>query len=114
MPYAPLTKKDAQAWVNFQANGTINDKFNVESVVKNSTGRFTVTFEYPMASNEYTVSITPADSSGNLVVGKAISQTQENFVVQLYGGNVVILGITVMTAAPIDPNTGVLITVNGG
>lgn len=113
MPYAPSTKNLSKAWVNFNTDSSINASFNVQSVLKNSTGNYTIVFIFPMNDVDYTISVVPSDDTNNLIVAKTQSQDLESFTIQLYGGRAVILGISVMTTQPIDPNIGVLVTVNG-
>ncbi|MFN8370644.1 MAG: hypothetical protein U0T83_08485 [Bacteriovoracaceae bacterium] len=43
----------AKAWIIFKGDGTPKSKYNVTSVVHNSTGLYTITFATPMADSEY-------------------------------------------------------------
>jgi hypothetical protein len=47
-----------RAWVNFNSSGTIQGQGNVESVVRNSTGDYTITFETAMPDANYAVAVT--------------------------------------------------------
>jgi hypothetical protein len=111
--YAPSTKHTFKAWVNFNSDGTINDDFNISTVTKNSTGNFTITFEYALSNSNYCVSVIPKDDAGAMIVSSITSQSTSSFTVQLRGGNEVILGISLMTTTPIDSTDGVVITVCG-
>lgn len=63
---APNTPK---AWALIQGNGTITAQHNVGSVVRNSTGDFTVYFTTAMPTANYAVSITMThDNSTNKVL----------------------------------------------
>lgn len=48
----------AKAWALIQGNGTITSQYNIGSVIRNSTGDFTVYFTDAMPSANYTVNIT--------------------------------------------------------
>lgn len=48
------------AWVNFSVSGgvvTINDSFNISSVVRTATGKFTINFSTPMSNALYYPSV---------------------------------------------------------
>lgn len=63
---APNTVK---AWALIQGNGTITSQYNVGSVVRNSTGDFTVYFTSQMPTADYGVNITIAhDNTSNKMV----------------------------------------------
>jgi hypothetical protein len=67
-----------KTWVNFDgADGTINDSFGVSSVVRNSTGNYTITFLYPMLNTNY-VTIAQAFDIGNFtsVIAQTTTTTQ--------------------------------------
>lgn len=48
----------AKAWASFNANGTINASYNIASIVKNSTGTWTINFIVPFSSAVYMPSFT--------------------------------------------------------
>lgn len=67
-------KNQCTAWVNFNGtNGAIRDSFNVASVVRNSTGNYTVTFNVAMDNANYAVGVM-GDSTGSR--GKAYMKNQ--------------------------------------
>ncbi|AZV46847.1 hypothetical protein C3L23_06045 [Nautilia sp. PV-1] len=50
-------KNQATAWVVFDGtDGTVKDSYNIDSVVKNDTGRYTINFENEMSNTNYTFS----------------------------------------------------------
>lgn len=53
------TSRIARAWVNFSVDGlgvvTINDSYNVASVLRNATGDFTITFTEALTNGSYAV-----------------------------------------------------------
>ena len=64
-------KQIAKAWVNFNGTtspGTIRSSYNVSSVTKSATGRWTVNFSTPMANANYSaVASGSRDASGSQV-----------------------------------------------
>lgn len=106
MPYASLNKSSCKAWGNIASDGTVNNSFNIQSVEKNSTGNFTITFEYAFSDANYCSTISAINTDGSLVSEVIESQTDENVTVQFRGGSVNILGILVAPAAAIDPDIG--------
>lgn len=58
----------AAAWAYVATNGTINDSFNVSSVVRNSAGNYTVNWDTDFASANYAVVGTPTSVGYNLTV----------------------------------------------
>ena len=62
-------KGSAKAWVYFNGSGgiTINASYNISSVVRNSTGDYTVNFSTAMPSANYAVCAMPG--SGGTVTG---------------------------------------------
>jgi hypothetical protein len=64
-------KQICKAWVNFNGTtspGTIRSSYNVSSVTKNATGRWTVNFSTPMANANYSaVASGSRDASGSQV-----------------------------------------------
>jgi len=70
----------ARAWVKFNGNGSISGvtSFNVSSVVRNSTGNYTVNFTNAFSDANYSSPSTISydlSSSGSITVLKLISQT---------------------------------------
>lgn len=60
----------AKAWVVFDATGSIKASYNVASVVRNSTGDYTITFTTAMPSADYCFTGTARPAASNtLVVG---------------------------------------------
>jgi len=50
-------KNQCTAWVNFDGtDGTIRDSYNVSSVVRDATGKYTITFTNSMDNTNYVVS----------------------------------------------------------
>jgi hypothetical protein len=64
-------KQICKAWVNFNGTtspGTIRSSYNVSSVTKSATGRWTVNFSTPMANANYSaVASGSRDASGSQV-----------------------------------------------
>ena len=59
-------KQAAKAWVNFNgvpSTPTVNSQFNVSSVVKNSTGNYTVNFTTAMSNATYAVHTTGTENT---------------------------------------------------
>ena len=59
---APATSTSsfvAKAWVSFTSDGTIQSSYNVTSVSKTATGRYTINFTTAMANTNYAVVCTP-------------------------------------------------------
>lgn len=60
-----------KAWANFDGNdGDINASMNIASIVRNSTGNYTLTFTWAMSDSNYAISIT---TTGSNVVGSISS-----------------------------------------
>ena len=54
----------AKAWVNFAgASGTINSSFNISSVTRSNTGRYTINFTTAMPNTNYVATIAQQYSS---------------------------------------------------
>ncbi len=64
-----------KAWVRFTIAGTISDSFNVTSVVKDATGKYTITWDTDFANGNYAIVAMIAGAVGgqitwqNAVVG---------------------------------------------
>ena len=74
----------ADAWGDVVSNGTLNAGQNIDSVVRNSAGVYTITFTTPMPSDKYSVVATqnsPASYGRTAVTG---SQTANGFSVYTY------------------------------
>ena len=57
----------AKAWVSFTSSGTIQSSYNVTSVSKTATGRYTINFTTAMADTNYAVVATPStDNDGSV------------------------------------------------
>jgi len=54
----------ARAWVTFDQTGAILQSYNIASVVRNSTGRFTITMSTPCANINYAVSGVTSGEAG--------------------------------------------------
>jgi hypothetical protein len=89
-----------RAVVNFNGTGsngaqTIRSQFNVTSVIKTNTGKYTINFTNPMPDNKYIVSITgmrnsSGDISNGLVAGSSTysnSVTTTSVKVEFNGGS---------------------------
>ncbi|RZG63929.1 MULTISPECIES: hypothetical protein [Acinetobacter] len=78
----------ARAWANFNGGtGEIRKSGNVESVVRNSHGNYTITFTKPMPHKDYVV-ITGVSNFGAGTNFGVVSQTVDGFVLQsVYGGD---------------------------
>jgi hypothetical protein len=78
----------ATAWVNFDGVGsaTINDSFNVASVVRNGTGNYTVTWATPFANASYAVSGIPGNTNDTKNTLRIVSMTASS--VNVYATNV--------------------------
>ena len=62
-----ITKRLPTAWVNFDGtDGTIKDSYNVSSITKNSTGKYTIFFTAPMLNGDYVLFINFTDSTGRV------------------------------------------------
>lgn len=55
---------NTKAWAFSNSGGTVQASYNVTSVVRNSAGNYTVTWNTDFSTANYTVSITPAGSGG--------------------------------------------------
>ena len=55
---APPSGVGADAWGNIEADGTINNSFNVASVTNPSTGTYSVVFVTPMPTADYSAQVT--------------------------------------------------------
>lgn len=63
----------AEAWVRFDgSDGSIQDSFDVDSVVRNGTGDYTITLHYTMPNAHFAVSAT---ASGEGVIASLLNQT---------------------------------------
>jgi len=63
-----IVDRTCTAWVNFDgATPTINDSFNVASVVKTGTSTFTITFTTAMSNNDYAAVISVGNVSAQTV-----------------------------------------------
>lgn len=58
----------AKAWVNFNANGTINASYNIASVVLVSTGKWTITYTVPFSTANYVALFEAELSIASLIV----------------------------------------------
>lgn len=78
----------ARAWANFNGGtGEIRKSGNVESVVRNSHGNYTITFTKSMPHKDYTVMTGVSSFSAGTNFG-VVSQTVDGFVLQAaYGGD---------------------------
>ena len=72
-------KNQCTAWVNFDGtDGTIRDSYNVSSVVRNDTGRCTLTFVNEMDDNNYCI-VSGTNYGGNYFIRSNGSQTTTSF-----------------------------------
>ncbi len=56
-----LLKALPTAWVKFDASGTLIDSYNISTVIRDSVGRYTLTFTVPMDNADYIVNATSAN-----------------------------------------------------
>ena len=75
----------ATAWVVFDGAGVIKDSYNVNSVVKNSNGNYTITFNTPMDNANYAISgdagYYNTSTTSNRIMGLNGSLTESSFTV---------------------------------
>ena len=64
-------QQTVKAWAQWQEPGTIDDSFNVSSIVKNSSGDFTVNWDTDFANANYC----PITDAGNDNPNEAINWT---------------------------------------
>jgi hypothetical protein len=57
------------AWANFNASGTLSASYNVTSVTKNSTGRWTLNFTNALTDANYATVYTPYEGASNGSIG---------------------------------------------
>lgn len=78
----------ARAWANFNGGtGAIKKSGNIESIVRNSTGNYTITFTTPMPHADYAV-MTGVSNFGAGTNFGVYSQTVDSFALQAtYGGD---------------------------
>ena len=55
----------SKAWIRFENDGTINNDFNVNSVIDNGTGDYTVNFTDPMPNSNYCFDGSGGDGYGS-------------------------------------------------
>lgn len=60
----------AQGYAVFNTAGVVSDSFQVASVVKNSTGNFTINLSENLLVNQYYPVVTACDNSETLISGK--------------------------------------------
>jgi len=111
MTFAPRNVNNVLAWVNFTSAGDILTSFNVESVIKNSVGNFTVNFLNSFASANYSASFQAVDDSGLIIVPKLIAQDINSAQVQFRGGLEGVSGIVNNDIS--DPSIGVNMIATG-
>lgn len=101
----------AGAWVNFSYAGstiTINNQFNVASVVHNATGKFTVTFTTAFTAGNLATIAMPQISSGGGSLITTLSSSDTGSASQ-----VIIQVLTPTNGNPTDPATNVIVVVFG-
>ena len=64
----------AAAWAFYDATDGIKGNLNVASIVENSTGQYTVTFDTPMPNSDYSVQVTTTNQNPPIVASHATSQ----------------------------------------
>ena len=79
----------AKSYGNFQGVGSATkngDGYNFDTVVRNSTGNYTVTFDNAMADANYTVQVSSERGSSGSVTGhvKCSSRSSGSFVIETY------------------------------
>ena len=68
-----------KGWVHFNAAGTILDSFNTTSVVRDSTGNFTITWATNFASDQYCCVMTGEDAPMSAITNMAGGFVEVNF-----------------------------------
>lgn len=63
----------ATAWGSFDSTPTIKDSYNIASVVKDSLGRYTITFSTPMSNANYCV--VPAGGGSSAIASSVAVHT---------------------------------------
>ena len=84
---APQAGVGADAWVRTSDdNGVISVQasYNIANVVRDSEGKYTVTFTTPMPVDEYSVVVTPQQSNKVYAVVTKLSMTKNSFQVNVY------------------------------
>jgi len=71
---APPAGVGADAWGDISSAGAINGSYNIDSVVKNGAGSYTVTFTVPMPTDKYSVT-----TGGNVPSVEISSRTVNGF-----------------------------------
>jgi hypothetical protein len=69
MPVGSQSNASIVAWANFNASGTLSASYNVTSVTKNSTGRWTLNFTNALADTNYATVYTPYEGASNGSIG---------------------------------------------
>lgn len=75
-----ITATKIKGWVTFNETGTILDSENVTSVVRDSTGKFTVTWNTNFSDADYCCIVTGEDRVHSGIVTQAAGTVQVNFV----------------------------------
>lgn len=92
----------AKAWVKFQVNGTIDASYNIDSVVKNSTGDWTITITNNFSSANYVAVVVAFDTTANDRDGQVDAMAAGTLGVICTGAGV-----------KADPDTGMLVVMYG-
>jgi hypothetical protein len=80
LPFIP------KAWVNFDGvNMVIKSSFNVKSIARVSTGKYTITFDTPMSNTDYVVNVSSNTSTNNGFVMTFVQSPTINSVVVAAG-----------------------------
>ncbi len=78
----PSSKLVVKGWVNFTgATATINDSFNITSVMRNSAGNYTITWDTDFANSNYALSICVPEVGGATTTGNISSLSDESCVI---------------------------------
>lgn len=81
-----------KAWVNFDGNGTIKKSYNISSVIKSSTGIFTIYFVEKLEDSNYAINIT-LGSSTDLICGMVAYSQVDSFTINTRGNAIAVSGI---------------------
>ena len=79
-----ISEETAKARAYFVDAGTVSSEFNITSVVKNATGKWTVTFFAALANATYTVNAMAINGASDGVFFSIESQSTTGFVLRCW------------------------------
>jgi len=75
-----FVKNQCTAWVNFDGtDGTIRDSYNVSSVTRNDTGKYTIDFANEMDNTDFVDVGSGGDQAGEYLSGSSDDRTTSSF-----------------------------------